>query len=99
MSSSPLEHVKLKLVRSIADLWAMKEWAGERRPGPLCFDTEGEGLVPQKHKLRLIQLGDENIGWAVPFEMWGGGAVELLTSYQGDLAAHLPQCRFRLPVP
>jgi DNA polymerase I len=85
---SPLEGVKLSLIQSIDDLMEMKRWAGERRDGPLCADTESSGLSPEKDTLRLIQLGDLNRGFAVPFAMWGGGAIELLNHYQGRLAFH-----------
>jgi DNA polymerase-1 len=27
-------------------------------------------------------------GWAVPFDLWGGGALEILNSYEGELVAH-----------
>jgi DNA polymerase I-like protein with 3'-5' exonuclease and polymerase domains len=88
VTESPLEHVKLHLVDSIDKLWQMKEWAGERRETPLGFDTETGGLSVEKDKLRLIQLGDLNHGWAVPFEMWGGGALEILSQYEGPLVGH-----------
>lgn len=66
----------------------MKRWAGERRETPLMFDTETTGLSPEKDTIRLIQLGDKHHGWAVPFAMWGGGALELLNNYEGRLGAH-----------
>lgn len=89
--TSPLENVKLHLVDSIDSLWDMKRWASTTRPVPLGFDVETSGLAPTKDKLRLIQLGDLEHGYAVPFDMWGGGAIELLTAYEGELVAHLPQ--------
>jgi hypothetical protein len=88
---SPLENVRLKLVQSIDDLWKMKAWAGERRETPMGFDTESSGLAPSKDTLRLIQLGDMHQGYAVPFQQWGGGAIELLSAYKGKLVAHLEQ--------
>jgi DNA polymerase I len=66
----------------------MKAWAGERRDTPLGFDTETGGLQPAKDALRLIQLGDSRRGWAVPFQLWGGGALEILNAYEGELVAH-----------
>jgi DNA polymerase I len=93
---SPLQDVKLTFVDSIESLWRMKAWAGERREEPLCFDTETTGTNPSKDHVRLIQLGDCRQGWAVPFPLWGGGAMELLSSYQGRLSAHNSSfdCRF-----
>lgn len=93
---SPLDGVRLSLVESIDDLMEMKRWAGERRDTPLMFDTETGGLSPEKNQVRLIQLGDTRRGWAVPFQMWGGGAIELLKNYEGRLGAHNRSfdCRF-----
>lgn len=88
MPRSPLADVKLNLVESIDDLWAMKRWAAERRETPLGFDCETSGLDPSRHKLRLIQLGDMRQGWAVPFDLWGGGALEVLRDYEYDLVGH-----------
>jgi DNA polymerase I-like protein with 3'-5' exonuclease and polymerase domains len=83
----PLADVQLHLVDSIDSLWAMKQWAGERRETPLAFDTESSGLSPERDRLRLIQLGDMNQGWALSPE-WSGGALEILRGYEGDLVAH-----------
>lgn len=88
MATSPLEGVKFRLVDSIDDLWAMKAWAGERRDTPLMFDTETTGLNPERDRIRLIQLGDKQRGWAVPWDLWGGGALEILKKYEGRLGAH-----------
>lgn len=88
VTESPLAQVNLHLVDDIETLMEMKRWAGERRKGPICFDVESEGLDPFRHKIRLLQLGDTRNGWAVPYELWGGGALELLTKYQGKIAGH-----------
>jgi hypothetical protein len=85
---SPLSKVKLRLVESISDLEEMKRWAGERRETPLGVDCESEGLDIGRHKIRLLQLGDMHTGWAVPFDLWGGGALEILRSYEGEFVGH-----------
>jgi DNA polymerase I len=85
---SPLSKVKLGLVESISDLEEMKRWAGERRETPLGVDCESEGLDIGRHKIRLLQLGDMHTGWAVPFDLWGGGALEILRSYEGEFVGH-----------
>lgn len=84
---SVLSSVQLHLVDSIDELWAMKQWAGGRREEPLAFDTESSGLSPERDRLRLVQIGDKQHGWAMAPE-WGGGALEILTKYEGDLVAH-----------
>jgi len=86
--SGVLDGVQLRLIRSIDDLAECKRWAGERREGPLCFDTESAGLSPYRDECRLIQIGDLHTGWAAPAKLWGGGILEILRDYQGELGAH-----------
>ena len=77
MMKSPLDGVSLHFVESLSDVLAMYEWAGERRDGPIGYDTEATGLNPVTDRIRLAQLGDKNHGWAVPVE-WIGAVIELL---------------------
>lgn len=88
MADSPLAHVKLRLVESIDDLMDMKRWAGERRETPMGVDTESGGLSPWHTRLRTIQLGDKHHGWCVPWDQWGGGAMEILNTYEGGFTWH-----------
>lgn len=88
--SSPLAGVQLHLVKSIDDLLDCREWAGQQRDTPMAFDTESEGLVPQRDRLRMVQLGDKFHGWAFPFE-WSGAAIELINALvqnRSPLVAH-----------
>jgi DNA polymerase I-like protein with 3'-5' exonuclease and polymerase domains len=80
--------VQLRCVQSISDLDELKRWAGERRETPLGVDTETSGLDIGRHKVRLLQLGDLRTGWAIPFELWGGGALEILRKYDSELVGH-----------
>jgi DNA polymerase-1 len=82
-----LDGVRLELVSSIDQVMAVRRWAGERRDGPLFFDTESAGLNPHRDPMRLIQLGDLRTGWAFP-PGWFGAAAELLAAYEGELGAH-----------
>lgn len=88
LPSSPLTNVELHLVDSIDELMKLKRWAGERRETPLGVDTETGGLSPWSDHLRLVQFGDLHHGWAVPWERWGGGALEILNSYDGEFVYH-----------
>lgn len=92
---SPLENVRLELVDTIDKAFEFKRWLGERRR-VLGVDTESGGLKPEKHRLRLVQFGDLDTGWAVPWELWGGVALEALNTYDGDLVLHNSShdCRF-----
>jgi DNA polymerase I-like protein with 3'-5' exonuclease and polymerase domains len=86
--TSPLADVSLNLVETIDDAMALKRWLGERRDGVVAFDTESGGLSPWKTELRMVQFGDKRTGWAVPWERWGGAALEIFESYEGEWAAH-----------
>lgn len=86
--ASPLADVSLHLVESIDDAMALKRWLGERHDGIVAFDTESGGLSPWKTELRMVQFGDKRTGWAVPWERWGGVALEIFNSYEGEWAAH-----------
>lgn len=88
MPASPLADVKLHLVQSIDDLMAMKRWAGERRETPMGVDTESGGLSAWHTRLRTIQVGDKHHGWCVPWDQWGGGALEILNAYEGEFTWH-----------
>ncbi len=66
----------------------MKRWAGERRETPMGADTESGDLSPWHSNLRTIQLGDKHHGWCVPWDQWGGGALEILNSYEGGFTWH-----------
>lgn len=87
--------IEINLVDSIDKAWEMKRWASERRP-VMGLDTETSGLSPYAHdivtgrppRLRTIQLGDFKAGWTVPWDQWGGVAMELLNQYDGTIAAH-----------
>lgn len=87
MTDSPLAHVQLKLVETLDDALELKRWLGERRD-VLGIDTESGGLSHHRDDLRLIQLGDLDTGWAIPWPHWGGLAQELLRAYEGPTVAH-----------
>lgn len=64
-----------------------KRWVGERRD-VLGLDTESGGLRPEHDRLRMVQFGDLHTGWAIPWELWGGVALEILRDYRGPYALH-----------
>jgi DNA polymerase-1 len=85
--TSSLGETQLHFVDSLDEAWEMGRWASQRRDTPLAFDTESSGLSPERDRLRLIQIGDTQAGWAVPME-WSGAALEILRKYDGELVAH-----------
>lgn len=82
-----LRHVELHLVDSIDEVWALKQWMSERRPF-VAVDTETEGLQWWRHRPRLLQVGDPNAAWAIPWRDWGGAIMEVLREFDGDLVMH-----------
>lgn len=88
MTTSPLADVELHLVESVADAVAFKRWLGERHDGPLGLDTETSGLSPDRDVLRTIQFGDKKHGWLIPWQQWGGVAMEAFRKYDGEYVAH-----------
>ena len=82
-----LGDVQLEIVDNVEKAAAFMRWLGERRD-ILGFDTETGGLDPEKCALRLVQFGDENMGWAIPWDRWGGVALEAFEKYEGDFVGH-----------
>ena len=80
---------QIRVVRSIDDVLAMKTWLGERRD-ILGLDIETSGLDAFKPgaRIRSIQIGDHMTGWFVPYELWGGAALEILKVWEGNIALH-----------
>jgi len=90
MTSGVLDSVRLDLVDTIDKAGEFKQWLGDRRPdSALGVDTETGSLNPYGVKpLRLVQFGDAETGWAVPWHLWGGVAMEALNAYQGQMIFH-----------
>lgn len=84
---SALSNVQIQLVDSVAQASRFMTWLGETNDG-IGVDTETTGLDKFKDKIRLIQFGDDNTGWAIPWETWGGVAIEALGKYNGDMYMH-----------
>ncbi len=78
------------LVNTIDDAMEMKRWLGDRQRDVLAIDTETSGLDPRAPgaKLRLVQIGDTETGWAIPWEQWGGVALEVMNAWEGPIAMH-----------
>jgi DNA polymerase-1 len=82
-----LDHVQLHYVDSVDEAMNFKRWLSGRRE-VLGVDTETEGFWFHRHKIRLVQFGDLNHGWAIPWERWGGVAEEALNAYEGPTVLH-----------
>ena len=82
-----LDHVNLRLVRNVEDAMEFKRWLGQTRP-VLGVDTETGGFHHWRDPLRLIQFGDLDTGWAIPWERWSGVALEALNEYEEPIVLH-----------
>lgn len=81
----PLSQTEVHVVRTLDDALACKRWLSERHgTETLAFDTETGGLESWKQPLRLVQFGDCDQAWVVPWEGWAGLAKEVLRDWQGS---------------
>lgn len=77
----------ITLVESIDDVLDLRAWLGDRRDWLGC-DIETTGLNLGRDRIRLVQFGDRQRGWAVGWEDWGGAIKDLIPRYQGRIAFH-----------
>lgn len=77
----------IHFVTTIDEAWAMKRWMSERRPY-IAVDCETQGLEWWHEKPRLLQIGDRDTAWAIPWDDWHGAIVEVLADYDGDVVMH-----------
>ena len=98
MSSEDLSNVKLHLVDNAQKATEFLEWLSERRPyNALSVDTEtGElpgnpredAFSPWHGKLRLVQVGDGEQGWSIPWDEWKGVFYEAMDKFDGPIICH-----------
>lgn len=93
-----LQSVQLKLVDSVDQASEFISWLGERRPlNAIAIDTEtGElpgrprkdALSPWHGRLRLVQVGDGETGWSIPWDNWKGVFYEGMKRFDGPIVCH-----------
>jgi len=93
-----LTDVKLHLVDSIEKAGQFLSWLGERRPhNAVAIDIEtGEypgtdkkgALSPWHGNIRLVQVGDGQQGWAIPWEEWSGVFYQGMQRHDGPIVCH-----------
>jgi DNA polymerase I len=96
--SDDLSDVQLHLVDSVEAATRFMTWMSERRPmDALAVDTEtGElpgrptkdALSPWHGRIRMVQVGDGEQGWAIPWEDWRGVFLEAMNRFDGDIICH-----------
>ncbi len=93
-----LGDVKLHLVNTVEEAQNFLRWLGERRPhNAIAIDTEtGENpggmrkdaLSPWHGQLRLVQVGDGQQGWSIPWKEWSGVFYEAMDKFDGPVVCH-----------
>jgi DNA polymerase-1 len=93
-----LDSVKLDLVDSVEKAGEFLTWLGERRPmNAIAIDTETGELPgnPKDHafspwhgKLRLVQVGDGEHGWSIPWDEWSGVFYQAMDKFDGPIVCH-----------
>jgi DNA polymerase-1 len=69
---SEVPNLKIRVLTSIDQVSKLWEWLTQPSRRMLACDTENSGLEWWKpdFKVRLVQFGDVEGGWAIPFEGW-----------------------------
>ena len=93
-----LGDIKLELVDSVAQAERFINWLSERRPmdaiavdietGELPGGKRDDALSPWHGRIRLVQVGDGQTGWAIPWEEWNGVFYEGMEKFTGPIVCH-----------
>lgn len=93
-----LGEVSLQLVDSVEQAGNFLTWLGERRPlNAIAIDTEtgelpggkrDDALSPWHGRLRLVQVGDGQTGWSIPWDHWKGVFYQAMNQFDGPIVCH-----------
>ena len=93
-----LSNVKLHLVDNVDEAEKFLTWLGERRPhnavavdietGELPGNPKKDALSPWHGRIRLVQVGDGETGWSIPWEDWKGVFYQAMDRYDGQIVCH-----------
>ena len=98
MTTNGLENVELHLVDSVDKAQNFLRWLSERRPhdavavdietGELPGNKRTDAFSPWHGRMRLVQVGDGQQGWAIPWEDWSGVFYEAMEKFSGPIVCH-----------
>ena len=98
MTTPDLSGVQLHLVDTAQKANDFLHWLSQRRPyDALSVDTEtGElpgnprtdAFSPWHGRLRLVQVGDGEQGWSIPWDEWKGVFYEGMDKFDGPIICH-----------
>lgn len=82
-----LNHVKLNRITGFDSVLRFNDWfqQGPLQHGVMGVDTEGTGLSRFTDKVRLVQVGDSEQGWSIPWDRWSGLFVDALNRFNGSI--------------
>jgi DNA polymerase-1 len=82
-----LDHVQLGRIVDFEDVLKFNDWlvSGPLQHGVMAVDTEGTGLSRFKDKVRLVQVGDSEQGWAMEWDRWSGLFVDAINRFRGSI--------------
>lgn len=94
-----LSGIQVRFVDSLEEAEAFLSWLGERRPhNAVAVDIEtGErpdgdyrrdALNARKGQIRLVQVGDGQTGWSIPWDTWKGVFYQGMNKYDGLVVFH-----------
>lgn len=83
-----LDDIQVHLVDDADTAAEFMRWLSTR--DVVGFDTESTGLDKDVDRPRMVQYGDDRVGWAIPIENmgWGGLVVDAVTRYEGVYTMH-----------
>jgi DNA polymerase-1 len=81
-----LRDARVHLVDSVDTAAELMRWLSTKEL--IGFDTEGTGINPEVDHVRLVQVGTQECGWAIPWHRWGGVFEEIVRRYDGWWVAH-----------
>ena len=79
--------IQLALVDEWSEAEKFQRWMSEPHEW-LAIDTETGGLDWWRDDLRLVQIGDAQKGWAIPWQRWGGIAAQAIENYTSPMVMH-----------
>ena len=83
------DSLSLRYIETTADIEDFLRWLSEDAQREyLGFDTETSGFSPERERVRLMQFGDERMGWAFDWEEWRGLARQVFKDYTGQFVGH-----------
>lgn len=86
VGTPPLAQARAHLVKTTDDCMELLRWLSSKTK--IGFDTETTGLDHDRDRARLVQIGDQMDGWAIPFERWAGLVDDVVARYEGTYVMH-----------